>query len=119
MELAQEWKIESTINKPLYYDFKAVYLADLKGKLLESTKDIFNGQYVPWLVFKEKPCKESGGLCVRDVLLIEMNLYLYKPKSETPEELEIRKQALYKNGFEFVDQVLEKLRIDDVILRKD
>lgn len=119
MELAQEWKIESTINKPLYYDFKAVYLADLKGKLLESTKDIFNGQYVPWLVFKEKPCKEFGGLCVRDVLIIEMSLYLYKPKSETSEELEIRKQALYKNGFEFVDQVLEKLRIDDLILRKD
>ena len=119
MELAQEWKIEETVKPSVYHDFKAIHLAHLKEKLLDSAKDIFNGQYVPWLVFKEKPCKESGGLCVRDVLLIEMNLYLYKPKSETPEELEIRKQALYKNGFEFVDQVLEKLRIDDVILRKD
>ncbi|OFW61809.1 MAG: hypothetical protein A2Z35_06135 [Actinobacteria bacterium RBG_19FT_COMBO_36_27] len=118
MKLEQTWKIEETIYEPKYHDFKSVYLARLKGRLLESVKDIFNGQYVPWLVFKEKPCKQLGGLCVRDVVIIEMNLYLYKPKSETPEELEIRKQILYKNGFEFVDQILEKLRIDDIILRK-
>ena len=119
MELAQEWKIEETVKPSVYHDFKAIHLAHLKEKLLESAKDIFNGQYVPWLVFKEEPLKEFGGLCVRDILRIEMNLYLFKPKSETSEELEIRKQALYKNGFKFVDEELEKLRIDDIILNKD